>query len=663
MNKYPLWKYLLILTILVPALLYALPNFYGEDPAVQISATRGAKLDSTFAARAEGLLKKADIAFERVGTDEAGFKVRLPDADTQLKARDLLARELGAGYTVALNLLPATPGWLGALGAKPMYLGLDLRGGVHFLLQVDMDGALRKAEERAVEDLRTLLRNEKIRYLAVNLQEDGSIELRFRDAAERDKADLAVAREMGELTGGGEKAAPARRRGGKGGGAAPTRKPSDLALSRTERDGQYFLTVALSEKAAHERMRFALDQNLVSLNNRVNELGVAEPVIQQQGEDRIVVQLPGVQDTARAKDILGRTATLEIMLVDETHDVQGALSGRVPPGSRLYYDRQGRPILLKKQLVYSGDNIVNAAAGIDSQQGGAVVHVTLDARGAAINQRVTGENVGKRMAVVYVEIKSDKKLDEQGRPILGEDGRPVLLKSRVEEVITEPTIREQLGKRYQISGVGSIEEARDLALLLRAGALAAPVYIVEERTVGPSLGADNIQRGFHSIWIGFAAIAVFMSIYYLAFGLISVVALGVNVLLLVAALSLLQATLTLPGMAAIALTVGMAIDANVLINERIREELRNGNTPQASIHAGYERAFGTILDSNITSLIAGLALFLFGSGPVRGFAVVLCLGILTSMFSAVMVSRSMVNLLYGSRRKLERIPIGNTAWK
>jgi preprotein translocase subunit SecD len=351
------------------------------------------------------------------------------------------------------------------------------------------------------------------------------------------------------------------------------------------------------------------------------------------------------------------------MLVDEQNDVGGALSGRVPPGSKLYHDRQKRPILLKKQVIYSGDNIVDAAAGFDNQQGGAVVHISLDARGAAINQRVTGENVGKRMAVVYIEIKSETQLDADGKPVLDQDGRPVQIKSRIEEVITAPVIREQLGKRFQISGMEGVEEARDLSLLLRAGALAAPVFIVEERTVGPSLGADNIQRGFHSTWIGFAAIALFMMVYYLMFGVTSVVALGVNVLMLVAVLSMLQATLTLPGMAAIALTVGMAIDANVLINERVREELRNGNTPQASIHAGYERAFGTILDSNITSLIAGLALFLFGSGPIRGFAVVLCLGILTSMFSAVMVSRAMVNRLYGGRRKLERVSIGNTAWK
>jgi preprotein translocase subunit SecD len=634
LNQYPLWKYLLILAVVVLGLIYALPNFYGEDPAVQVSATRGVKLDSAALTRVEAILKRAGIPYLSVAPGESDIKVRFSDTETQLKARDTVQRELGNGYTVALNLLPATPLWMRAINARPMYLGLDLSGGVHFLLQVDMDAAIKKAEERYVEDIRSLLRGKTIRYLTVTRLDGGGLEVRFRDAPERDKARDLLRREV-----------------------------ADLALTEQERSGEFVIVGKLTETASREKRKFALEQNLTALNNRVNELGVAEPIIQQQGADRIVVQLPGVQDTARAKEILGRTATLEIMMVDEQNDALDALSGRVPPGSKLYHDRQKRPILLKKQVIYSGDNIVDAAAGFDNQQGGAVVHISLDARGAAINQRVTGENVGKRMAVVYIEIKSENQLDADGKPVLGPDGRPLQVKSRVEEVITAPVIREQLGKRFQISGLDGVEEARDLSLLLRAGALAAPVFIIEERTVGPSLGADNIQRGFHSTWIGFAAIAFFMIVYYMMFGTISVLALGVNVLLLVAILSMLQATLTLPGMAAIALTVGMAIDANVLINERIREELRNGNTPQASIHTGYERAFGTILDSNVTSLIAGLALFLFGSGPVRGFAVVLCLGILTSMFSAVMVSRAMVNLMYGARRRLERLSIGNTAWK
>ena len=634
MNRYPLWKYLLILAIVVPGFIYFLPNLYGEDPAIQVSATRTTKVDATTLVQVEQVLKHAGIDVAASQRDDKGIKVRFRDTDAQLKARDTVQRALGDNYTVALNLLPATPAWFGWINANPMYLGLDLRGGVHFLMQVDMVSALKKAEERYVDDLRSALREKKVRYLTVTRLESGGLEVRFRDVAERDKGREVVRRQLPEL-----------------------------GLIDSQKDSEYFLLARLTEQSMTEKRKFALDQNIVALRNRVNELGVAEPVIQQQGIDRIVVQLPGVQDTAKAKEILGRTATLEIMLVDEEHDLTAALSGHVPAGSKLYKDRRGRPILLKKQVIYSGDNIVDAAAGFDSQAGGAVAHITLDARGAAINQRITGESVGKRMAVVYIEIKSETQLDATGKPLLDAAGRQVRSRVRVEEVITAPVIREQIGKRFQITGLDSIEEARDLALLLRAGALAAPVEIIEERTIGPSLGAENIQRGFHSTWIGFAAIAVFMIVYYLVFGVTAVLALGINVVLLVALLSLLQATLTLPGMAAIALTVGMAIDANVLINERIREELRNGNTPQASIHAGYERAFGTIFDSNITTLIAGVTLFMFGSGPVRGFAVVLCLGIITSMFSGVMVSRALVNLIYGGRRKLERLAIGNTQWK
>jgi preprotein translocase subunit SecD len=634
MNRYPLWKYLLILAIVVPGFLYFLPNLYGEDPAIQVSGTRTTKVDATTLSQVEQVLKHASIDIVAAQRDEKSLKIRFRDTDTQIKARDTVQRALGDNYTVALNLLPATPAWFGWIRANPMYLGLDLRGGVHFLMQVDMVSALKKAEERYVDDLRSALREKKVRYLTVTRLDHGGLEVRFRDAAQRDMAREVVRRQMPEL-----------------------------GLIDSEKEGEYFLLARLTEQSMTEKRKFALDQNIIALRNRVNELGVAEPVIQQQGADRIVVQLPGVQDTAKAKEILGRTATLEIMLVDEEHDLTAALSGHVPAGSKLYKDRRGRPILLKKQVIYSGDNIVDAAAGFDSQAGGAVAHITLDARGAAINQRITGENVGKRMAVVYIEIKSETQLDSTGKVVLDAEGRQTRTRVRLEEVITAPVIREQLGKRFQISGLDSIEEARDLALLLRAGALAAPVEIIEERTIGPSLGAENIQRGFQSTWIGFAAIGVFMIIYYLVFGVTAVLALGINVVLLVALLSLLQATLTLPGMAAIALTVGMAIDANVLINERIREELRNGNTPQASIHAGYERAFGTIFDSNITTLIAGTTLFMFGSGAVRGFAVVLCLGIITSMFSGVMVSRALVNLIYGGRRKVERLAIGNTRWK
>ncbi len=632
MNRYPIWKYLLILAVVVPAFIYALPNLYGEDPALQISGTRGAKADAATLASVESALKSANIVYHRAGLDELGAHVRFDDTESQLRARDAVTLALGDSHTVALNLLPATPTWMGWINARPMYLGLDLRGGVHFLMQVDMVSALRREEERFVEDIRATLREKKVRYLTVGRLDGGGIEVRFRDAESRDAARDAVREAMPELT-----------------------------LNEQDRGGEFVLGAHLSEQAQIEKRSFAVEQNLTALRNRVNELGVAEPVIQRQGEDRIVVQLPGVQDTAKAKEILGRTATLEIMMVDEEHDLASALAGSVPLGSKIFKSREGQPILLKKGVVYSGDNIVDAAAGFDQTQGGAVVHITLDARGAAINQRVTGENVGKRMAVLYIELKSATVLGADGKPQLDATGNPVRQRVRVEDVITAPVIRDQLGKRFQISGLDSIEEARDLALLLRAGALAAPVEIIEERTVGPSLGAENIKRGFHSVWFGFAMIAVFMMLYYSMFGVVSVAALAVNVVLLIALLSILQATLTLPGMAAIALTVGMAIDANVLINERIREELRNGNTPQAAIQAGYERAFGTILDSNVTNFIAGLALFMFGSGPVRGFAVVLCLGILTSMFSAVMVSRGIVNLLYGSRR-IERLPIGNTSW-
>ncbi|HEY8555617.1 MAG TPA: protein translocase subunit SecD [Burkholderiales bacterium] len=633
MNRYPAWKYLLILAAVVLGLIYSLPNLYGEDPAIQVSGARGNVVDTALVTRVEEILKQAGIEHSGTLVDETGLKVRFASAEVQLRARDIVQRELGEGYTVALNLLPATPAFLRALKAEPMHLGLDLQGGVHFLMQVDSGAVVRKAAETAAEDVRRLLREKRIRYVAVTRQESGIVDVVFRDAASRDQARELLAREL-----------------------------PDFRFDEAARGDELLLRGGLTDAAIAEKKRFAVEQNMTALRNRVDELGVAEPVIQQQGEDRIVVQLPGVQDTARAKEILGRTATLEIMLVDE-ENAHLAGTGQVPIGSKLYYYRDGRPILLKNRVIYSGDNIVDAAPGFDGRTGQPIVSITLDNRGAAINQRVTGENIGKRMAVVYIEIRSEPKLDAYGQPVLDEQGRPVRVSRRVEEVITAPVIRSQLGKRFQIEGIGSVREANELALLLRAGALAAPVEIIEERTVGPSLGADNIQRGLRSIYAGFIAIAAFIAVYYSLIGVFSVVALAVNLILLVAALSIIQATLTLPGMAAIALTIGMAIDANVLINERIREELRNGNTPQASIYAGYERAFGTILDSNVTTLIAGIALLTFGTGPVRGFAVVLCLGILTSMFSAVMVSRALVNLYYGRRRKLERISIGNTAWR
>ena len=538
-----------------------------------------------------------------------------------------MQKELGDGYTVALNLLPATPGFLRGLGGKPMYLGLDLRGGVHFLMQVDMRTVLKKASESYADDLRRLMRENKVRYLIVRRLEGGGVEIRFRHAEQRDRARDLIKEELRELE-----------------------------LSDAERPREFILIARISETALREKRRFALEQNMTSLRNRVNELGVAEPIIQQQGEERIVVQLPGVQDTARAKEIIGRTATLEIMLVDEEHDVLGAVSGRVPAGSRLYKMRDGRPILIKNRVIYSGDNIVDAAPGFDSQTSQPIVSITLDARGAAINQRVTGKNVGKRMAVVYIEIKSDIKLDESGRPVLDETGEPVRISRRLEEVITAPVIRSQLGKRFQIEGLDSVREANELSLLLRAGAFAAPVEIIEERTVGPSLGQDNIDQGLRSIVIGLAAVLIFMVIYYKAFGVIANTALFMNMVLLVGILSIFQATLTLPGIAGILLTVGMAVDANVLINERIREELRNGNTPQASIHAGYQKAFGTIADANITTLIAAVMLFNFGTGPIKGFAITLSIGILTTMFTTILGARAITNLVFGGRR-LEKVSV------
>ena len=621
MNKYPFWKYLIILAIIVPGFLYALPNLFGEDPALQISPTRTAIIDDSTRQQVEAVLGDAGIQFHSLQLLESGLQVRFRNTDDQLKAKDVVENELGDKYTVALNLVPATPAWLEALNAQPMYLGLDLRGGVHFLMQVDIEGAIRNTEKRLVSDLRTGLRENRIRYVTVTSSKDNGIHVVFPVEERREQALPVIQDDF-----------------------------DDLSYTEVERDGKPAFRLLLTEPAKKEIKDFAVKQNMTALRNRINELGVAEPIVQQQGEDRIVVQLPGVQDTARAKEIIGRTATLEIMLVDEKNDVTNALQGRVPVGSRLYRDRNNRPLLLKKGIVYSGTNIVDASAGIDSRNGGAVVHITLDSRGAAINQRVTGDNIGNRMAVVYVEVKSTVQRDENGSVVFDDEGMPVRVKSRIEEVITAPVIRDQLGKRFQIEGMDSIKESRDLALLLRAGALAAPVVIVEERTIGPSLGKENITRGFLSILYGMIAILIFMAIYYRVFGLIADVALLLNIVLIVAVLSLFQATLTLPGVAGILLTVGMAVDANVLIFERIREELRNGVTPQAAIYSGYDKALSTIVDANITTLIAAIVLFNFGTGPIKGFAITLSIGIVTSMFTAIFVSRGIVNYLYGNRR-------------
>ena len=613
MNRYPLWKYVLIAVALTVGLLYTLPNFFGEVPAVQISpAKTTAKIDEVLLSRVDQALSQANIKPDGIFLDPTSVKVRLASTDLQLKAKDVLQSAVGENYVVALNLLSSSPRWMTRLNALPMYLGLDLRGGIHFLLQVDMKGALTKAADRYSADIRTTLRGKEIRYAGIS-REGQNVVVKFRDAQTRDQATAEIAKQN-----------------------------PDLLLNSAESGTEYSVTAALRPEVQKRIQEFAIQQNISTLRNRVNELGVAEPIVQQSGTDRVVVQLPGVQDTTRAKEILGRTATLEVRMVDEEHSdaasLQAAIGGTPPFGDELLYDREGAPHLLKREVILTGDRISDAQPGFDSQTGEPAVHINLDGRGATIFQQVTRESIGKRMAMVLVE---------KGKG----------------EVITAPVIRSEIpGGRVQISGRMSTIEARDTALLLRAGALAAPMEIVEERTVGPSLGADNIKRGFHSTMYGFAAIAVFMIAYYLFFGVVSVLALAINLMLLVALLSMLQATLTLPGLAAIALALGMAIDANVLINERIREELRNGTTPQAAIAAGYERAWATILDSNITTLIAGIALFMFGSGPVRGFAVVHCLGILTSMFSAVLVSRGMVNLVFGARRKLEKLPIGNTDW-
>ena len=617
MNRYPLWKNLLIGLVLVWGLIYTLPNLYGEVPAVQVSSAKATlKLDpGTVSERMAGALKEAGIEHEGIFADLNTVRARFLSTDVQLRAKDAIERAFNPdaadpSYVVALNLLSASPAWLSSIHALPMYLGLDLRGGVHFLLQVDMPGALTKRLDSTTGDLRTLMRDKNVRHAGIT-REGTTVVVRFRDAEQREAGRQAI-----------------------------QNSTADLQLANRDDGSEDFKLIATLTAQAQQTMRdFAIKQNITTLHNRINELGVAEPVIQQQGVDRIVVQLPGVQDVAKAKDILGRTATLEVRMVDDTPgQLEQALNGSVPFGTELYTERGGSPLLVKKQVVLTGDRLTDAQPGFDGQTNEAAVHLTLDAAGARIFRDVTRESVGKRMAILLIE---------KGKG----------------EVVTAPVIRSEIGGgRVQISGRMTTTEANDVALLLRAGSLAAPMEIIEERTVGPSLGAENIQKGFNSTLWGFIAIAVFMCAYYMLFGVVSSIALAANLLLLLALLSLLQATLTLPGIAAMALTLGMAIDANVLINERIREELRNGSSPQAAIAAGYDRAWDTILDSNVTTLIAGIALLVFGSGPVRGFAVVHCLGILTSMFSAILVSRMLINFIYGRRRKVDALSIGQV-WK
>lgn len=616
MNRYPWWKYAIIGVALLIGLIYTLPNFFGEAPAVQVSSGKATlKLDGTLAPRIEQALASAGIKADFVQFDGNSVKARFADTDTQIKAKDAIARALNTdpadpSYIVALNLLSRSPTWLASLHALPMYLGLDLRGGVHFLMQVDMKGALTKRADAMAGDMRTLLRDKSIRHAGIQRSGD-AVEVRFRDAATRTAARGVLA------------------------DALP-----DLAWTEGTDGSDVTLLGALKPEAARRVQEQALKQNITTLHNRINELGVAEPVIQQQGLDRVVVQLPGVQDTAKAKDIIGRTATLEVRLVDDSVEAAAGAAGTgpVPFGTERYVERGGSPLVVKRQVILTGDNLTDAQPGFDGQTQEPAVHLTLDAKGARIFRDITRENVGKRMAIL---------LFEKGKG----------------EVVTAPVIRSEIGGgRVQISGRMTTQEASDTALLLRAGSLAAPMEIIEERTIGPSLGAENIAKGFDSVKYGFAAIAVFMCLYYLLFGMFSTLALALNLVLLVAVLSMLQATLTLPGIAAIALTLGMAIDANVLINERVREELRSGRPPQQAISAGYEHAWATILDSNVTTLIAGVALLAFGSGPVRGFAVVHCLGILTSMFSAVFFSRGLVNFWYGRQKKLKSVSIGQV-WR
>jgi len=616
MNRFPIWKYAILAVALVIGILYTVPNFFGEAPAVQVSSGKPAvRIDAGVQARVVSALDAAGISAYTVRLEAESVRARFADTDVQMRARDIIAQALNPdpadpSYIVALNLVSRSPQWLASINALPMYLGLDLRGGVHFLLQVDMEAAQVRRADALVGEVRALLREADIRHVGVS-RDALAVEVRFRDAAVRTAARTALAGQM----------------------------PDVEWVYAGEADALRLMGT-LRPAVARELEEAALTQNVATLRNRVNELGVAEPVIQRQGADRIVVQLPGVQDTAQAKDIIGRTATLEVRLVDESAEAAAAVAGQgpVPFGSERFTERGGVPLIVKREVILTGENLTDARAGFDGQTQEPAVHLTLDAKGARIFRDVTRVNVGRRMAII---------LFERGRG----------------EVVTAPVIRTEIGGgRVQISGRMTTREAADVALLLRAGSLAAPMEIIEERTIGPSLGAENIARGVSSVMWGLIAIAVFMTVYYRLFGVFSTLALIFNLLLLVAVLSMLQATLTLPGMAAIALTVGLAIDANVLINERIREELRAGAAPQVAIATGYERAWGTILDANVTTLIAGLALLALSSGPVRGFAVVLCIGILTSMFSAVVFSRGLVNLWYGGQKKLKHVSIG-TVWR
>ena len=609
MNHSARWKYLLILTTVMLSLIFVMPNFYGESPAIQIMPIKaGEKIDTSLLQSIEEILEKSEITNTGLILETFHIKVKLKTAEDQLKAKSLIQNSLGDKYVVALNLIPNSPNWLSDMGVLPMYLGLDLRGGVHFLMQVDLTKALEKTTSSYLGQFRTALRKERIGYYDATRNND-IMQIKFKSKEELNKGKNII-RDIN----------------------------NSFDFKEIFVNDEIVLKVIISEQTKKSITEFAIKQNLETLHNRVNELGVAEPLIQQQGLDRIVIQLPGVQDTAKAKEILGRTATLEMRMVNEDNfnkDVfKDGNEDQIPVNSEIFNDRFGNGILVKKQVILTGERITNAGPGVDQQTGQSIVSITLDGKGSGIFKQVTRENIGKRMALLLIE-------------------------KNLTEVVTAPVIRGEIGGgRVQITGMANTQEATDIALLLRAGSLAAPMEIIEERTVGPSMGKENISRGVQSTIWGFIAIIIMMAVYYMVFGIISVITLSVNLLFLIALLSALQATLTLPGLAAIALTLGMAIDSSVLINERIRDEIRNGNTPQASISMGYKMAWGTILDSNITTMIAGLALFMFGSGPIKGFAVVLVLGILTSMFSAIFVSRTIVNYIYGNKRQISKLSIG-----
>ena len=622
MNQFSSWKYVVIALTIIFGVTYTIPNFFGESPAIQIMpAKSGEKVEITTLQVIENELKIAGIDPVGAIAEKDNIKLKFQTAEEQIAAKSISENVLGSDFVVALNLISNSPQWLSSLGALPMYLGLDLRGGVHFLMELDLSKVSERKNDGLLSDLRRAMREDKIQYYDSQIN-GGVIQVKFKQEDDLDKV-KDIVRGMGT--------------GRSIFGAGSAKETEAFSFLETENNGEFILQIRQSQYADEDTVSFALKQNLETLHNRVNELGVAEPIIQQQGKDRIVIQLPGVQDTAKAKEILGRTAILEMKMLSDDQSpelIERAENGQAPPGTQLYRDRDGAPMLIKKEIILTGEKIINAGPGVDQMTGQSIVSITLDGSGANIFKQITRENVGKRMALILVEKNSA-------------------------EVITSPVIKSEIGGgRVQITGMKNAQEATDIALLLRAGSLAAPMEIVEERTVGPSMGKENIARGVNSTIWGFVAIMILMSIYYMTFGLVSVVALSANLLFLVALLSAIQATLTLPGLAAIALTLGMAIDANVLINERIRDEIRNGNTPQASIHMGYEKAWGTILDSNITTLIAGLALFMFGSGPIKGFAVVHVLGILTSMYSAIWVSRSIINYIYGRKRKIESLSIG-----